>query len=914
MKKSIKRKQIVRLLASAAAVLVLVETSSALAQEQPDATAPPATAPQADPAADIIITGIRQSLSSAQNIKRNADAIVDALVAEDIGKFPDNNAAEAIARVTGVQVTRYFDEAGGVLIRGLPNVQTTVQGREIFTADGRTVAIQDFPAQALSRVDVYKAVTAPNLEGGIAGLIDVGLRRPFDFKGFELAGAARGVYNSESRKLDPTVSLLVSDRWETGIGEIGALINMSFTQTRYLNSVRYQGFQDNVPAAQQIIPASVGRDFTFPQDIGLFYGRGNRQRPSINGSVQWQPADNLMIYADGLWQAYRNKVANDFFGIPIQSSPAGGNPPTIRNAVLTEDGTTLSSFDVDLGIVNGPSKEAGRGRTDTFQGALGARWEIANAVFTTDLAYTRSIVDNTYYRFETQLANPLSLAVRLNAERSVDFVPSGVDFNDPASYYVRGLYENRLRSTGDQWQWQGNLDLETGFELFPKFKFGLRYADRKAESTFGDRYAALASLHDPITQVPGVSDGAIIDAGFHGEDVQQFRSWFAPNANILNNRISDVRSYIRQALVRANASAETSQAWTPERPALNPLNAFSAHEQVYTGYAQVDYAFDIGIPVDGVIGTRVVITSNQLNGTNQLPTATGTVLVPIDSSQQYVDILPNISAQLHFTDRLKLRLSRTEALSRPGFNQINPTLTIQQGTIGGNISYTGNGGNPDLQPIRSDNYDASLEYYFSRTGSLSLAGFYRKIDGFINSLPQVVNVQPFGNILVYRPSNAGSGTIKGIEVAGTAFFDFLPGALRGLGVQANFTYIDGEQTLASAANFNGGRNTLPGVSKYSFNVIGLYELGPASVRIAYNYRSANVDGFGAPGVFTTVYSDAVDRLDLSASYNVNENLTLTVDATNLLRTPYHSYVKSPEYPRDVRWEASLLSAGVRFRF
>ncbi|MBY9064913.1 TonB-dependent receptor [Sphingomonas yunnanensis] len=907
-----------RLLASSAALAITVAASPVTAQTIPE---PGNTPPSADTAVspdtasqDIVVTGIRQSLSSAQNIKRNSDAIVDALVAEDIGKFPDNNASEAIARITGVQVTRYADEANGVLIRGLPNVQTTVNGREIFTADGRSVAIQDFPAQAVARVDVFKAVTAENLEGGIAGLIDVGLRRPFDFKGFQLAGAARGVYNTESRKLDPIGSLLISDRWQTGIGEIGALLNVSFTQTRFLNSVRYQGFQDNVPAAQQVLPTSVGRDFTFPQDIGLFYGRGTRQRPSVNGSLQWQPTDRLMIYADGLWQAYRNKTANDFFGIPIQSSTTGGTPPTIRNAVLTPDGTTLESFDIDLGIVNGPTKEFGRNKTDTFQGALGARWEAGNAVFTTDLAYTKSIVDNTFGQFQTQLAAPLTLSVRLNDQRSVNFVPSGVDFNDPASYYVRGLLENRQRSTGDQWQWQGNLLLDTGSSLFPKFRFGLRYANRNANSTFGDRYASLAALRDPITKVPSVADGGIIEAGFHGDDVQQFRSWYAPDAFAFNDRISDVRAYVRDALVRAG-DAGAQSAWAPERPALNPLSAFRAREQVFSGYAQLDYAFDIGIPVDGVVGTRMVITRNRLDGTNSLPVAGGgTQLVPIASSTQYVDVLPNISAQLHFTDRLKLRLSRTEALTRPGFNQINPTLTIQQGTIGGNISYTGNGGNPDLQPIRSNNYDASLEYYFSRTGSVSVAGFYREIQGFINSLPQVVTVQPFGDILVYRPSNSSSGTIKGIEAAATTFFDFLPGALRGLGAQANFTYIDGEQIVPAAANFAGGRNTLPGVSKYSFNVIGLYELGPASVRLAYNYRSANVDGFGAPGVFTTVYSDAVGRLDLSASYNVNENVTLTVDATNLLRTPYHSYVKDPRYPRDVRWEASLFSAGVRFRF
>jgi iron complex outermembrane receptor protein len=135
-----------------------------------------------------------------------------------------------------------------VLIRGLPNEQTTVRGRDFSTVDGRSVSIQDFPAQALSCVNVYTATTADKLEGG-ADLIDVGLRRPFYFKGFELACAARGVYNAESSKLDPIGSLLISDRWQTGIGEIGALVNVSSTQTRYLNSIRYQGFQDNVPAA-----------------------------------------------------------------------------------------------------------------------------------------------------------------------------------------------------------------------------------------------------------------------------------------------------------------------------------------------------------------------------------------------------------------------------------------------------------------------------------------------------------------------------------------------------------------------------------------------------------------------------------------------------------------------------------------
>jgi hypothetical protein len=148
-----------------------------------------------------------------------------------------------------------------------------------------------------------------NLKGG-ADLIDVGLRRPFYFKGFELACAARSVYNTESSKLDPIGSLLISDRWQTGIGEIGALVNVSSTQTRYLNSIGCQGFRDNVPAAQQILPASVGCDFTFPQHIGLFYGRSTRQRPSVNGPSKQSGRNNTDTTPTTSRSDHRAPIAN----------------------------------------------------------------------------------------------------------------------------------------------------------------------------------------------------------------------------------------------------------------------------------------------------------------------------------------------------------------------------------------------------------------------------------------------------------------------------------------------------------------------------------------------------------------------------------------------------------------------------
>jgi TonB-dependent receptor len=189
---------------------------------------------------DIIVTGLRRSLQSAQAVKRDSDGIVDAIVAEDIGKLPDTFASAALARVTGVQVTRGAGEAAGVQIRGLPDISTTYNGREIFTAEGRFVQIQDFPAGTVAALEVFKSGTANLIEGGIGGQVNVRGRRPFDFNGFELSGSLNGVNWENSGKLSWNGNILVSNRWDTGIGEIGVLVNASYVGIDFLDATREQ--------------------------------------------------------------------------------------------------------------------------------------------------------------------------------------------------------------------------------------------------------------------------------------------------------------------------------------------------------------------------------------------------------------------------------------------------------------------------------------------------------------------------------------------------------------------------------------------------------------------------------------------------------------------------------------------------
>src|ERR1039457_1908125 len=193
-----------------------------------DAKAPESAALQTPVVLEAVTgSGVRASLITAQEIKENSPEFVDSIVAQDIGKLPDNSVADALQRVPGVQVARANGEVEPVVIRGLPNIETTLNGHEVFTGTGRGVAYEDIPAEMLAGLDVYKSVGADKIEGGVAGLIDVRLHRPFDFNGPEFAVTSRGYYSDQAKKDSYNLSFLASDRWKTSSGEFGALVDVS---------------------------------------------------------------------------------------------------------------------------------------------------------------------------------------------------------------------------------------------------------------------------------------------------------------------------------------------------------------------------------------------------------------------------------------------------------------------------------------------------------------------------------------------------------------------------------------------------------------------------------------------------------------------------------------------------------------
>ncbi len=856
------------------------ETSAAAAQSPTEQGAPATVAPPAEATTDatipstgedIIVTGVRASLSSAQQRKQRSVQIVDSIVAEDIGKLPDNTVSDALQRVTGVQVTRGAGEAGTVLIRGLPNTATLLNGREAFTGTGRGVALQDIPAELLAGVDVYKSSTPDLVEGGVAGVIDVRLRRPFDFKGLEVAGSGRAVYSDQSKKWGYIGSGLIADRWDTSIGEIGAMVGASYNRRKYRDDVGFN-FISNPGGANGI---------GIPDTVGGQYQNGDRKRTAYNASLQWKPSSNLEFYADGLFTEYKNTSDTNFFiGLP----KAGDVTATPR-----EDAPGLAGSTVTRNAYTLTSKQAYKNKTQTWQADIGTKWTTGNAVLSTELTYNHSRLTGRNAIVDTSFNAPV-----LNIDFDNNGTPligiPGVDLTDPSIYTLRTLFDNHSVATSRQWAWRNDLVYNIDGGVLSNLKIGTRYTSRRAESeatasipiaianpVLLSSIAGLATLSPDglINGKAGIGQFALADTGFLLDNTDQIRSIFGQPAG--------------------------------ER-AYDPSLAFFDDEKTYAFYGQVGYALDLGsVHVDGVGGARVVNTVETLVGSG------------VSSRNNYLNVLPSINARIALTEKVQVRLAAGKTITRPDFAQLNPLVSYaSNGDTGGSgTAFTGGGGNPDLSPIKSTSYDVSIEWYPSRTTSITAAGFYRDLNGYIQTYSEIESYLG-QTALVSRPRNTGNGTLKGVELAYQQFFDFLPGPLSGFGAQLNGTYIDGK----TEDPINGGQQRIVNVSKYSYNVIAIYEKYGLSARLAYNWRSSFVDSYNAGGVQAhTIVAAPTGQLDFSGNYALTDWLTLTVDATNLTNRTYKDRFQGlngagaySSTPRDTRTYDRTFQFGARFKF
>lgn len=883
-------------LSCAASIAALAMGSVPAVAQTADSAAPQDQSSDQVSEEEIVVTGLRASLGSAQQRKQQSLAVIDSIVAEDIGKFPDNTVSDALQRVTGIQVQRGAGEAGTVLIRGLPNVQSHINGREVFTGTGRGFALQDIPAELVAGVDVYKSPLPEQVGGAIAGLIDVRMRKPFDFDGLEVAGSARGVYGEQVDKLSYVASGLVSNRWDVGDGEIGVLLAASFNKRHYRDDTAFNFISfptDTFDPRNGLLDSETGLPVLIPDTVGSIARVGNRERPALNASIQYRPNPDLEFWVDGTFTGYREKFDVNFFvglpratGAPVSARSATGNGQVVSRT-YPGSGPIDVTFAKTLNSVDNftiTSKQAFQNKTDNYQFSGGTKWTTGPATFSTELTYDKSTVLTRSVIVDTAFNAPVFNVDFDNGGTPVIDI-QGVDITDPANFSIITLFDNNTKATSEQIAWRGDLLYAFDGGPIENFKLGVRYARRKAQS--------FATNPSPIP-IPGVPVTNFADFGT-----------LSPG-DVLDGKVGLGSFFLADSgWLRENIDVLRGLAGRPAGdPAFDLSQQFSDVEKSYDFYGQAQYRFDLGgVDISGLIGGRLVNTVATLSGFNAQ-------LAPASARQNYVDVLPNFSLKAQLTDELVLRFAAGKSISKPDFAQLNPAVSLFTAGNTGGVN-RGNGGNPNLQPIRSKNLDATLEWYFAPSSLFAVSAFYRDVSGFINN---VTTPETFGGetFFITRPQNSSSGTIKGLEANLQTFFDFLPGALSGFGVQLNGTYLDGVQEDPTT----GEDIPFPTVSKYSYNVVAMYEKYGFSARLAYNWRSKFTDSFQSGDQPSPVRVKPLGFLDFSASYDVTPNVTVTIDATNLLDTEYQDRFEDGEasIPRDTRQYDRTFGAGVRFRF
>jgi iron complex outermembrane recepter protein len=922
------------LLATSSALGLAAIPSAAMAQDAAPDTSQIGVQDEST-ANEIVVSGIRRSLESAQSVKQDSDQIIDSIVAEDIGKLPDVTASESLARITGVTVTRDAGVAQGVRIRGLPDLTTTYNGREVFTAEGRFVQLQDFPSNSIARIDVYKSASADLLEAGLAGLVDVKSRKPFDFKGTRVTGYIGGVHWYQSQRLGLEANGLFSTRWKTGIGEMGFLIEGSYADTKYIDSSRAVA-QDirnrtNVTGYPQL---------RYPNFVNTDYGSATRWRPNVDVAFQWRPSSTLEIYLDGLYQGYRGR--GDGHNLQVVS----GDLATLTNITLIPGTNQVASFDAAAGTGAPPTgaQQINDQSTDTYQAGGGFNWKNGRLKITGDVAYTESTFINRNVAFNYMLTS--SPARHFEFDTS-DGVGGGTvnlinyDLYNLGNYRWTGLTQSGNRGHGQSWQ--GRLDLDYKLDRFglTNLQAGMRFSSRDADSySYAQGTATVnatlpAQTYSVLASMLNIQPAA---SGFRNDDANSIRTWLSPTRESLVANLDTLRSMTTLTVNGVTTTlAKGDPSWgTP---------VYTSNEKLYTGYVQARYAFELaGVPIDGLFGVRATQADVSINGLRRSTTGTGatavTTVTPISTSSSNSDFLPNVSMRIKLDPKLQIRAAYTETRTRPGFGQLNPTITIGALPTGNTCADPNgadcirgaNSGNPDLKPTTSKNYDASVEYYFSRSGALTVGGFYKDVNGFINTFTTDIADAEFGRLRMSQPQNGGAGRIKGIEAGVRSFLraPWLPDWLSNFGGMVNYTYLDAKSVLApSLAATLPGMQRIAGTSKHTINTSAWYENKIISLRLSYNWRSDFIDSYGqvadpslgnpAPlGPTLPIKVDARGTMDFAATLQPTDHITLSFNVNNLAGGAYRNYrtfnAAGQAYAWQTRFLESVYRAGVRVRF
>jgi iron complex outermembrane recepter protein len=929
-------------LLSAAIAVCLGVASQAQAQDAQDSEAAVANSNELD---RVVVTGIRGSLQQALDTKRNADAIIDVVTAEDVGKFPSTNVAEAITLLPGVTIDRAFGQGEKVSILGTDPAlnRTLLNGQTVASADwfivdqpGRTFNYSLLAPQLVGKVEVYKSPEAHIDEGSIGGTVIIHTRKPLDLERTTIAGHVGYLHNDRIGTGDPQASVLLG--WKNAAESFGVIV----AAQRSNEGIRRDGIESygtvtgrdyavgqggggsfdptmDWGAGVEVPPACSGAcedtlranpGAVGPNSISAHYFEQQRKRDSVSVALQFRPHDKLDIEFNALdVKASYDNMSHSMFAF-------NGNAwnSLMRLTDLEVDGgvITRASFHNALTVYDLINRQA-TVETDSYD--LKARWnderwfasahvgttkatggtgrqvfgEFLNwASYSYDISGGTPRLDFTGYNYGSRPASPPQFAGSPFTDPDAFRIDGGwgADPNDPATW-----------NTG----WGGNIVTKPtrDEEKYGQVDFGIRIDSPVYQVRFGLKRRE----HKTGQSMAGVSLAAV--AGYGDATAAQFSPRPLPD-NYMRG-LGDTGDLSTRFTIDGWALADwiLSGAWLapwqtmPEPNTFNDpsfaANTWTITEDINAGYVQADFSTD---RLRGNVGFRYVQTESdsmswQCVRTDLPPPCPANGYERASVKKKYNDFLPNVNIAFDAADNLILRFSAAKVMSRPNFGDMSSYLWLGDQTL------TGGGGNPDLDPYRSTNLDFSAEWYFSENAILAGTLFHKDVGNYIlvTTREETHFNQGQQQNTVYtvsRPDNAGPASIQGFSLA------WQQNLGAGFGVLANYTYADAKADTG---------DVMPWTSKNQVNVSPFFENDRFSARLNYSWRSKYYTQVDRGNFLVT---DDYDSLDASIGFKVNDQLSITLDGMNLLDSEYYNYAQVDGVPNTDKLVRGMYKTGRRY--
>jgi TonB-dependent receptor len=730
-----------KLFLGASVIALTLGADPAFAQAAAPADAQPATqtpAPQDEASSNkdvIVVTGIRASLRSARNIKKNSEQIVDSITASDIGSLPDRSVSEALQRIPGITLQRTNDnrdparlsaEGGGVFIRGLSWIRSELNGRDVFSArNGRSLSFEDVSSDLLGGIDVYKNPSADLVEGGIGGLVNLRTRKPFDQKGQLLAASIDYNYADMRKKGFKSGNVLYSNNWDMGNGgRLGLLLSVSLNNIgNRTDSIQTGPWAQRTPDATNEVTA-----FT-PNSPGVRRIDWEQKRQTFAGSLQWQPVSEFTLTFEGMYAKATPTDTENLIG--------DYNAPIPALASNTYDDGVFVSGTVPGRQVTLDTRVSHR-KYITQDYSLNARWTPGDHwTFSVDGQRVLSKANINDFTVFTATKVPVTGTYNLSGSNpSISYAAeNGGDLSDPANYWWLAAMDHYERN--DATEWATRADAEYKFLDSPflqSFRFGVRHTDKEAISRqTGYNWALLSSLYGmdwcgcaiPVngSQFAGAAELFPYKNFARGDSNSSIPAMWFPSASMVG---SGPQAAYNQYLQYARSMGWS---WVPYGPDAylqqNPRNdnvsggLNDQTEKTLAAYGLLRFKNDAGLRFDGNIGLRVVETRNDASGSGlQVGTISGTTTVascqaaaashkdaqgnpapypasicdplaaalsftsatvnnnPVSPKNKYTDWLPSLNIRFFLKDNLFLRLAASRAIYRPQFYQLNTFASL----------------------------------------------------------------------------------------------------------------------------------------------------------------------------------------------------------------------------------------------